>query len=145
MYENIHEIHVPNEFGSEKIAMERIASEAKKLGFSPKRIEDLKTAVSEACLNAMEHGNKMNTSTKVDVYLSINRKKLKVAVGDNGKGIKKEIETPNIDEKIEGKGNTRGWGLFIIKNLIEDVTYESKSDGGNILTMVIHTDRETEC
>ena len=27
------------------------------LGFFPERIEDLKTAVAEACLNAMEHGN----------------------------------------------------------------------------------------
>ncbi len=144
MYESLEEIHIPDKFGYEKIAMERVALVAKSLGFSSKRIEDLKTAVSEACLNAMEHGNNMNTSTKVDVYLSICKKKLKVAIGDKGKGIKKEIEEPNIDEKIKGKGNTRGWGLFLIKNLVEEVTYEPHEEGGNIITMVIHADSETK-
>ncbi|MEE9213674.1 MAG: ATP-binding protein, partial [Thermodesulfobacteriota bacterium] len=39
--------------------MEQVATLAKEIGFSDDRIEDLKTAVSEACLNAIEHGNEM--------------------------------------------------------------------------------------
>ncbi len=46
MYENVHELHIPNVLGSEKMVMERVATVAKEIGFTDKRIEDLKTAVS---------------------------------------------------------------------------------------------------
>jgi len=35
------------------------------MGFSDDRIEDLMTAVDEACINAIEHGNKENANVKV--------------------------------------------------------------------------------
>ncbi len=96
MYEDIHELHILNKFGSEKIVMKQVAAIAKEIGFSNSRIEDLKTAVSEACLNAMEHGNKMNATTKVGISLSIDKTKLKVSIEDKGKWnigeIKKQFE-----------------------------------------------------
>ncbi len=143
MFENIQELHIPNTFGSEKAVMKRVTSVAKEIGFSDNRIEDLKTAVSEACLNAIEHGNEMNASTKVGIYLSVDKTKprLKVSIEDKGEGIKKKIKEPNIDDKIEGKENTRGWGLFLIKNLIDDIKFEPKTDGGNVTTMIIHLDK----
>jgi serine/threonine-protein kinase RsbW len=56
MTENKIELHIPSVIGFEKVAMECAASVAKKMGFTEDRIEDLKTAVAEACLNAIEHG-----------------------------------------------------------------------------------------
>ncbi len=141
MYENVRELHIPNKFGSEKIVMEKVSKLAKEIGFSDNRIEDLKTAVSEACLNAMEHGNAMNTTTKVGISLSINRTKMKVAVEDKGKGIRENINEPNIDNKINGTETPRGWGIFLIKRLVDDIKFESKADGGNVTTMVIHLDK----
>ena len=44
--EGFQKAHIPNEFGSEKIVMEQVATLAKKIGFTDNRIEDLKTAVS---------------------------------------------------------------------------------------------------
>ena len=52
------EVSLPNRFGYERVAMECASSFAGMIGFSPDRVEDLKTAVSEACLNAIEHGNR---------------------------------------------------------------------------------------
>ncbi|MGO4214149.1 ATP-binding protein, partial [Terriglobus sp. YAF25] len=54
------EVTLPSELGFEKVAMSTAASMAQLMGFSPDRIEDLKTAVAEACINAIEHGNQMN-------------------------------------------------------------------------------------
>ncbi len=144
MYENVRELHIPNVLGSEKMVMEQVASVAKEIGFTDNRIEDLKTAVSEACLNAMEHGNAMNTTTKVGISLSINRTKMKVSVEDKGNGIKGKINEPNIDNKIEGKEGPRGWGIFLIKRLIDDIKFEPKSDGGNVTTMNIHLDKNNK-
>jgi serine/threonine-protein kinase RsbW len=140
MYESVHELHIPNVLGSEKMVMERVASVAKEIGFTDNRIEDLKTAVAEACLNAIEHGNKWNKTTKVGIYLSIDKTKLKVSVEDTGKGIRGKINEPNIDNKVEGKEDPRGWGIFLIKRLIDEIKFEPKSDG-NVTTMIIHLEK----
>jgi serine/threonine-protein kinase RsbW len=140
VYDNIQDIHIPNILGSEKIAMEQVASLAKEIGFNDSRIEDLKTAVSEACTNAIEHGNKTNASTRVAISLSIDKKRLKVSVEDSGNGIKKHFKEPDIEKKIEGTEPSRGWGVFLIKKLVDDLQFEPKADGGNVTTMVIHLD-----
>jgi len=135
------EIHIPNVFGSEKLAMDFAATEAKKMGLSVGRVEDLKTAVSEACLNAMEHGNKMDASMKVGVILNVEEMNLQVTVQDVGDEIG-PVETPNIEDKIEGKSDRRGWGIFLIKNLVDEVKFESAPEGGNLVRMIIHLDRK---
>lgn len=144
MHEELVEIHIPNKFGYEKIAMERAASVAKKMGFSENRIEDLKTSVAEACLNAIEHGNKMNSNMRVGITLSIgpSKSKLKIVVEDEGSGIKNKIIKPSIDRKIDGEEPTRGWGIFLIKKLMDYVKFEPKPDGGNVTTMIIYLEKK---
>ena len=138
--ENKIELRIPSVPGSEKVAMEHAADVARRMGFSDDRIEDLKTAVAEACINAIEHGNRMDANTKVGVTLRVTDEKLQVDVRDEGKGIGK-VSPPSIDEKIEGKEETRGWGIFLIRNLMDDVTFESDPGGGNVVRMVIHMEK----
>ena len=134
------ELRIPSIMGFEKVAMESVASVAKKMGFSEDRIEDLKTAVAEACINAIEHGNKMDTTTKVGITLTVDDSKLQVAIHDEGKGID-EVSSPDIEEKIKGKSKTRGWGIFLIKSLVDDVKFEKKPEGGNEIKMIIHMEK----
>ena len=58
---------LPNAIGHERIAMASLASFAKMHGYSLARIEDLKTAVAEAAINAMEHGNKGRPDAVVNI------------------------------------------------------------------------------
>src|SRR5438552_1223323 len=81
------EVRLPSRLGFEKVAMSTAAGMAKLMGFSEDRIEDLKTAVAEACINAMEHGNQMNASIPVSVVLSMKPDDLEVKVMDNASGI----------------------------------------------------------
>ena len=134
------ELHIPSVMGYEKIAMECAASMAKKMGFTEDRIEDLKTAVAEACLNAIEHGNKMDTSTKVGITLTAEESRLQVSVKDEGKGID-QIPTPSIESKIKGEDRSRGWGIFLIKKLVNEVTFEPRPEGGNVTKMVIYLEK----
>ena len=134
------ELHIPSVMGYEKIAMECAASVAKKMGFTENRIEDLKTAVAEACLNAIEHGNKLDTSTKVGITLTVEESRLQVAVKDEGKGID-QVPTPSIESKIKGEDKPRGWGIFLIKSLVNEVTFESRPGGGNVTKMVIYLEK----
>ena len=138
--DNKIELHIPSVMGYEKIAMECAASMAKKMGFTEDRIEDLKTAVAEACLNAIEHGNKMDTSTKVGITLTVEESKLQVLVKDQGKGID-QILTPSIENKVGGKDKPRGWGIFLIKSLMNEVSFEPSPEGGNIIKMIIYLEK----
>jgi anti-sigma regulatory factor (Ser/Thr protein kinase) len=76
----------------------------------------------------------------VGVTLTVGETKLQVAVKDEGKGVG-EISPPIIENKMEGKDKPRGWGLFLIKNLINEVTFEPSPEGGNITKMVIYLEK----
>jgi serine/threonine-protein kinase RsbW len=115
------EVSLPNKLGYERIAMECSASFAKMVGFVPARIEDLKTAVSEACLNAIEHGNKGAFS---------------VSVIDEGAGMPKLPKEPDIVQKIEKLETPRGLGVYLIKQLTDQVDFNAQGDG-HVVRMVI--------
>ena len=134
------ELHIPNILGQEKVAMDFAASAAKKMGFTGERVEDLKTAVSEACLNAIEHGNKMDSSMKVGIILNVEEMNLQVTVQDDGDKIG-PVEIPRIEDKIEGRSDRRGGGIFLIKNLVDEVKFESMPGGGNLVRMIIHLEK----
>lgn len=130
------EIHIPSELGYEKVAMEAAGATAKRMGFSSDRIQDLKTAVAEACLNAMEHGNKLDVSTKVGIVLTIQPASLEVNVTDEGKQ-----SFPDRPIEPGRPKDHRGWGMFLIQNLMDEVQVSTEPDGGNQVRMVIYLDK----
>ena len=119
--------------------MDFAASVAKSMNFPADRVEDLKTAVAEACMNAIEHGNKLDASTKVGISLTVDKGRLQVAVQDEGAGIG-PVATPDIDSQMEGKTDPRGWGIFLIKSLMDEVSFESTPEG-NVVKMIIHLEK----
>src|SRR6266850_1268744 len=133
------QLHLPSMHGCEKVAMDFAASVAASMNFPADRAEDLKTAVAEACANAIEHGNKLDASMKVGISLTVDKDRLQIAVHDKGAGIG-SVPTPNIDSKIEGKSEPRGWGIFLIESLMDEVTFESTPEG-NVVKMIIHLEK----
>ena len=107
------EVRLPSQLGYEKVAMSTAAAVAKLMGFREDRVEDLKTAVAEACINAIEHGNKLNDDLSVGVVLSAGINALEVKVIDDGKGLKTVPPKPDIDKKIHGEEDPRGMGMFL--------------------------------
>jgi serine/threonine-protein kinase RsbW len=138
----IIELKFPSELGYEKVARETVESVARQMGFSPERVEDLKTAVGEACMNAIQHGNKMQVGMKVVIVLTAEDDKLDILVKDSGLGGKPpdEVELPDIKAKIEGNHEIRGGlGRFIIQNLVDESGFvEPDEEGRNQFRMVIY-------
>ncbi|MBN1889116.1 MAG: ATP-binding protein [Thermoflexales bacterium] len=130
------EIHIPSEYGYEKVAMASAAAVAKRMGFSPDRIDDLKTAVAEACLNALEHGNELDVSTKVMIVMTAQESGLEVHVTDAGKQ-----PMPNTLPQPSDQPGERHRGIFIIKHLMDEVEFSSMPTGGNQIRMVIHMNK----
>ena len=137
-YREVIELAVPSRLGLEQVAVDAAAALAKLMGFSDDRIEDLKTAVEEACINSIEHGNKENSNIKVLVELIADDSKLQVDIHDHGKLIRERIEKPDIDAKMAGKQTTRGWGLFLIQELMDEVAFDWNPETGNMTRMVIN-------
>ena len=137
---NTIEVSLPNKLGYERIAMACSASFAKIVGFLPERIEDLKTAVSEACLNAMEHGNKNHPERRVVVTMNYTNHVFSVAVVDQGEGMNEIPEIPlkmDIEKKIESLETPRGLGLYLIEQLVDQVEYNKMTDEGHMVRMVL--------
>ena len=135
------ELRLPSRLGYEKVAMHTAASVAQLMGFSDERVDDLKTAVAEACINAIEHGNKLDDSLSVGVILSMDANSLEVKVPDTGEGPQSKTDAPNIDKKMLGEEDARGMGMFLIQALVDEAEWVSSPPSGSYARMVIHLHR----
>jgi serine/threonine-protein kinase RsbW len=139
------EVRLPTRLGYEKVAMSTASAVAKLMGFGDDRIEDLKTAVAEACINAIEHGNRMNEKLSVGVVLSAGDDALEVKVLDDGKGMTRAPIKPDIDRKMHGEEDPRGMGMFLIQALVDEAEWVPGSDGrSSYVRLVIRLHREPE-
>jgi serine/threonine-protein kinase RsbW len=137
------ELRLPTKLGYEKVAMSTAASVAKLRGFPEDRIEDLKTAVAEACINAIEHGNRLNEKLSVGVVLRAEEDALEVKVIDDGTGISKQPVKPDIDRKMHGEEDPRGMGMFLIQALVDEAEWVPGSEGkSSYVRLVIKLDSE---
>ena len=127
-----------NEIGYERIAMACSASFAQLFGCAPERIEDLKTVVSEAAINAMEHGNKGRTDARVIVYMNCRDGAIHVSVIDEGDGIKEVPPNPNTERIIEELDPPTGYGVFLINQLADKVEYNQMTDEGHAVRMAVN-------
>ena len=139
------EIRLPSVMGYEKVAMSTAASVAKLMGFPEDRVEDLKTAVAEACINAIEHGNRMNEKLSVGVVISAGDDELEVKVIDDGKGMNRQQARPDIDKKMHGEEDPRGMGMFLIQALVDEAEWVAGTNGkSSYVRLVIRLDKEAE-
>ena len=136
------EVRLPSELGFEKIAMSTAAGMAALMGFSEDRIEDLKTAVSEACINAIEHGNQFDDRLDVGVVLSSNNDELEIKVIDDGGGMRSAPSTPDIDRKMAGEEEPRGMGMFLIQALVDEAEWHKGPPGKSFVRLVIRLNKE---
>jgi anti-sigma regulatory factor (Ser/Thr protein kinase) len=116
-------LSVSSEPGNERLAMERVAAVVKELGLSEQRLERLKTAVAEATMNAMEHGNRYGPEVPVDIEVLCSGADLSVRINNHG-GIRDRApdkEVPDLEAKLEGLQTPRGWGLFLIRNMVDEM------------------------
>jgi hypothetical protein len=80
---------VPSEPGNERLAMETVAETARGLGFSGENLERLKTAVAEATMNAMEHGNDYKPEVPVELQVLVTDQDLLVT----GEAVRRQKRT----------------------------------------------------
>ena len=112
---------LPNQPGNERLAMEKVVGAIEELRPSERCLERLKTAVAEATMNAMEHGNKYRSEVPVEVQVEVADRDLMVRITDSGSGPlpAKVGNVPDLEAKLGSAQTPRGWGLFLIERMVD--------------------------
>jgi serine phosphatase RsbU (regulator of sigma subunit)/anti-sigma regulatory factor (Ser/Thr protein kinase) len=116
------EFSLPSEPGNEIQAMQLVVNAVQAIDLPNTTLERLKTAVAETTMNAIEHGNKYREDLPVDILVRTSRTALSIRITDRGGG--KDIpepQAPNLEAKLAGLQSPRGWGLFLIKNMVDEM------------------------
>ena len=131
------ELNLPSKLGFERIAIGGLAAFAKGVGFSSSRIEDLKTSVAEACINAMQHGNKGKPNARVLVAIRFQENALCISVFDEGEGFKAQPKDPDIERIMENLDPPIGFGVFLMKRLMDEVDFNRTSNHRHEVRMMM--------
>jgi serine/threonine-protein kinase RsbW len=133
------ELSVPSEPGNERHATEVVAGAIKNVGLAGHRLERLKTAVGEATMNAMEHGNHYRPEMPVKIRVLSSEADLVVRITDQGGSPvpDPDEEAPDLEAKLEGLQTPRGWGLFLIKNMVDEMNVTS-DESHHTIEVVMH-------
>ena len=124
---------VPSVPGNERRASERVAEAIAPLELAPARVDRLKTAVAEAVMNAIEHGNESNADLLVEIGVRSDDGAVAVRITDRGGSRPiEEPDAPDLEAKLEGRQKPRGWGLFLIRSMVDDVRVETEADDHTI-------------
>jgi anti-sigma regulatory factor (Ser/Thr protein kinase) len=116
--------------GNEREATRRVEVAVAGLGMEPARLERLKTAVAEATMNAMEHGNEYRSESKVGIRVVHRAATVRIRITDRGEaGELPEPEVPDLEAKLSGRQKPRGWGLFLIEKMVDEARVESDAQG----------------
>ena len=120
---------ISSEPGNEREAAALVLKVAAASGLPQNQLKRLETAVAEATMNAMEHGNKYRSDAPVEIRVTSNGEKLTVRIRDQGGGAPiPNSPDPNLEAKLTGEQSPRGWGLFLIKNMVDGMqTYSDES------------------
>jgi serine phosphatase RsbU (regulator of sigma subunit)/anti-sigma regulatory factor (Ser/Thr protein kinase) len=133
----LDEFDLPSEPGNERRAIERVEQAVRDLGIDAARLERLKTAVGEATMNAMEHGNEYRPDRPVSIRVLRDADSLRVQVSDRGTAAELPArEAPDLEAKLAGRQRPRGWGLFLIEEMVDEA-HVTGGAGAHTLELVL--------
>jgi anti-sigma regulatory factor (Ser/Thr protein kinase) len=81
-------------------------------------------------MNAMEHGNHYDPELEVNIVVRVSDRAVSamhadtvvsVCIMDQGSGPIPEHTQPDLEAKLQGTQSPRGWGLFLIKYMVDEM------------------------
>ena len=120
-------------------SMELVAAQTGSLlaeanGFDEKCMEEIQLAIIETCINAFEHSKSDDQRVRIKFIIKDNELELKIT--DRGVGFQLDAdELPPEGESQSRELRKRGWGLELIRNMMDNLYVESNKTETTI-TMV---------
>jgi len=132
------ELKLPILKNMELVATQTSEVVSKHMNLSDDQSGEISMALIEACINAFEHSE---SKSEIYIHFMISDDQLTIKVIDKGKGFdSSKIKIPEIENKINSNERKRGWGIMLIKELMDSVDFESDHTG-TTLTMVKKKDK----
>ena len=108
---------------------------AESMGMSEDKVDEVRMAVVEACINAFEHSGAEDGRVYItfEILTEEEPQKLQIKVEDTGVGFAPDdVEMPRIEDKLKAQSK-RGWGIQIIKGLMDEVEIRSGQRGTTVV------------
>lgn len=123
-----YEMVIPMGSDTELIAAHTVEQIARRVHFRPEAINQIKTALIEACINAAEHS--LSPDRKIYQRFRVENDKLVVTVASRGV-VPASVAGANGQEAgaVKKEDGRRGWGLKLIQTLMDEVEFERVDDG----------------
>ncbi len=122
--DNIMKIKIPSITENVSVVESFIDNLKDKISLSDNIYGNILISVTEAVNNAIIHGNKEDKAKKVELYLKQNKKSISFVIKDEGPGFdESKIPDPTSPENLD---NIKGRGVFLIKNLTDNVKFRKK-------------------
>lgn len=121
-------ISIPPVEGVEDAPIAAVAALAHKMGFSEDRVQNIIQALTEACVNSILY----TTPSEIDieVVVTMTESSMIIEVRDQGPGFDPgNVMPPNFDEIMSNGTKNGGFGLHMIKELVDKLEIESSSTG----------------
>jgi serine/threonine-protein kinase RsbW len=126
----VFEMTIPVGDDTELIAAHSLEEIARRFDFPSKAINQMKTALVEACINAAEHG--LSPDRKINLKFAVRGDRLILTVSNRGLRLADKLPHPT-DASEPAAGTRRGWGLGLMRSLMDDVRVEPVDDGTRIV------------
>ncbi len=128
----------PSQPGGERQVAIQVLESLQSLDLPEARRKHLETAVAEATLNAMEHGNHYQEDLPVEIRVFTTDDRLVVRIKDQGVGSSIPDSTqPDLDAKLAGEQSPRGWGLYLIKNMVDEL-HTTQDETHHIVDLILN-------
>lgn len=101
---------------------------AREFSCSQDCVNDVSTAIIEACSNAIEHGNKFAKDKRVKVLIGFNGQSIIARICDQGSGF--NFQERLADSNPPDPQSERGRGLIIMKAFTDELKFSSEPQQG---------------
>lgn len=116
-------------------AIECVTKWAQKAGCDGRVLYDIQLAVDEACANVVDHAYEGVEAGDIEVSCGLEGHVLTVRVKDWGRGFDlATVVDPDLQAPLEER-TLGGLGLFLVRQVMDDVEFRTDPDLGNELTM----------
>ena len=135
-FDIIEKITIPMKSDQELKVIELTEKLALRHGFDRNSIDEMKLAVIEAVINAIEHGRNKERLVYITLGVCLMPLQMTIIISDSGSGFNPDsVQEPDIKNKMHKKERKRGWGLKLMRSMMDEVRIDS-SPGSTQVTLV---------
>ncbi len=136
--EKTYRLKLPADSANLDIIRKFVTGISENMGFSEEEVYKIELAVDEACSNVVKHAYLINSRRDAIINVEAREKndRIEIVISDKGQGFDpKKVKKPQIEEYMK-KMKRGGLGLYLIKELMDKVSFRIKAGVRNEVRMV---------